>query len=1105
MVGISKRLLSLVVVLALGALLLPLESFAASTGQIKGRLTDRDSGEPVIGATVMVVGTSNGAMSDLDGNFAILRLEPGVYTVKISSVEYRTVEVTDVDVKIDETFEVNQKLDKAITELEEVITVIGQAPIIDKFVTTSQVSISQDEIKSLPVATVDNLLDKVAGVQTTAEGEVFIRGGRAGEVAYIVDGVPLGDPIGGSSIGASLSLVSGSISEIQIIKDGFDPEYGNALSGVINIRNLTGNKDNTVLNLKYITDDLGNRDMNKYSRNQDNLVFSLSGPDPILSSRILPALGITLLKDQEFTYYLYFEMDKNDGFHKWSDYDTQETKADAASYNILGFELPERAWNQYNVQFNTKFRPKQNLKFVASYKRWYTKAQPFDWRYRYSAATAPVIKQDREAFSLEVTHAVSKDMNYEMIVSMTDLEYTEAPGDPIHPGKTVEPDDFDLDSQVESFQDKNGNGVYDAPEPIINLYPDTASYGTNFTGPGYTYGEGQTVGLDSHGNIVWFNFNNNGIIDYIEGEPYLDLNGNGVWDEGDDLNDKNGNGILDRVDMINNVTLEPFVDGDLVLGEPFYDLNFNGVYDEGVDEFYIDVAGRNQDLNHNGQHDGPEDGWSPGVPFMDRNGNGIYDAPNNRYDVGEAYTDLNGNGVCDRTPVSFLDPGSFDEDADWTDYHVRTYRGEFKVVRQMGRHEVKSGVFFQRDEVDYGHIEQPYMQYTGRPDTTNAYVGRGAFRDFYAYKPFSGAVYFRDKIEYGSMIASLGLRWDFFLQDVNELAATLRQDDRGGLVEGDRHKFSPRIGFSYPISDKAKVYFNYGHFFQLPGFARMYARNTVSANQADVLGNPNLTYEKTIQYSFGVKYAMSESYSVDVEGYFKDEFDKINSGVIYGDYLQRQQFLNKDYGRSRGFEITLEKRGGGYVNGSLSYTYAYAYGKASKTNEQFQNDLVLSREPLTESPLDHDIRHSVQAGVQVYMPNNVKPRLFGIPIPNGWSLSLESIVRSGKPFTPDAKYPYISQSGTEDIETNSLRYPGTAVFDARFSKEFKLVDLDWQFIVWVENIFDSKNVTGIYTNTGRPDTRQLQYGVVEAGTPYDLNPDNWDYGRQIRLGIEVSI
>jgi hypothetical protein len=250
---------------------------------------------------------------------------------------------------------------------------------------------------------------------------------------------------------------------------------------------------------------------------------------------------------------------------------------------------------------------------------------------------------------------------------------------------------------------------------------------------------------------------------------------------------------------------------------------------------------------------------------------------------------------------------------------------------------------------------------------------------------------------------------------------------------------------------------------------------------------------------------MSESYSLDVAGYFKDEFDKVNSAEVTEGFLKRQQYLNRDYGRSRGFEVTLEKRGGGYVNGSVSYTYAFAFGKASKSNEEFQEDIVLSREPLTEAPLNEDIRHSLQAGIQIYMPTNVKPRLFGVPIPNGWSLSLESIVQSGRPFTPTSSYPGIALSGTEQIERNSLRYPGTAVFDIRFSKEFTLAALDWQFIFWVENVFDSRNVSTIYTNTGRADTQQNQSQVVYGGTAYDNNPYNYDYGRQIRLGVEVSI
>jgi len=1123
MAGIGKRLLATTLVLVLGLFLLPLDSFAASGGQIKGRITHKDTGEPVIGASVLVVGTTQGAMTDLDGYFQVLRMDPGIYTLRISHLEFVTVEVTDVEVKTDETFEVNQKMTPKVTDLETVITVKGTSDILDKFVVDSRVTISAETIKQRPVQTVDNLLEQVAGVQTTAEGEVFIRGGRAGEVAYIVDGVPIGDPLGsgGGQIGANLSLVSGSIAEIQIIKDGFDPEYGNALSGIVNILSQTGDKNNTRVNLQYLTDDFGNQALNKYSRNMDYVQLSVSGPDPLISEKILPALGLNFMRDQEFTYYLYADVEKSDGVYQMQDYNSPTTVRDWPSFGFLGFDIPERLNNRYHIQTNFRFRPRQNLKFVFSYKNWHTKQTLFNryyWDYRYSNLTAPVVREDQTSISLETTHSVSRDMNYEVILSVYDYSYERKPGDPDHPGKTLDPDQFYFEHEWETFTDRNGNGVYDPPEPLINLFPDTANYGNNFNGPGYTFGEfnwhqNQQGGLPVFSN---FRFNDNGLIDHYEGEPFIDLNGNGVWDEGDYLDDRNNNGILDqdRIPSVRTPRREPFVDGDSVIGEPFTDLNANGVFDgDRIDIFFISADENNQDLNHNGKYDGPYDStWTPGVPFLDRDGDGLYDPPNSIYDVGEPFTDLNGNGKYDYGGTdTFLEPRTHDDEAMWSTRSTRRYRGEIKIVRQINRHEVKAGFFLQREELDFAEIERPYLPYNGRPDTLNLYSDRGIFRDFYNYTPLSGAIYLRDKIEYGSMVAMLGLRWDFFLQDTDELAGVMRADDRGGLILGDRHRFAPRIGFSYPISDKAKVYFNYGHFFQLPYYYQMYRRNTTSADQNDVLGNPNLNYQKTIQYSFGIKYKMSENYAIDIEGYFKDEFDKINSGNVYEAHLIRQQYLNKDYGRGRGFELTLERRGGGRVNGSLSYAYAFAFGKDSKSAEQFERDLE-SREPLTEAPLKNDIRHTFKSGIVINMPQTVKPRLFGIPIPNGWSLSIETVIESGRPYTPASNYPGLA-SATTDPERYSLRFPMTATFDIRFTKEFAVAGLDWQFILWVENLFNRRNVVAMAddptgdasSSTGRPDTQQNINGVIFGGTDFDRNPYNWDYGRQIRFGLEVSI
>ena len=189
----------------------------------------------------------------------------------------------------------------------------------------------------------------------------------------------------------------------------------------------------------------------------------------------------------------------------------------------------------------------------------------------------------------------------------------------------------------------------------------------------------------------------------------------------------------------------------------------------------------------------------------------------------------------------------------------------------------------------------------------------------------------------------------------------------------------------------------------------------------------------------------------------------------------------------------------------MNYTYAFAYGKSSQTNANYMDDFELSREPLSEAPLDNDVRHRLVAAIQIFIPNTVQPRLFGLPIPNGWSIALEAEVQSGMPFTPAKSYPDLILTTGEDIQTNSLRMPSTITFDVRFTKDFKLVGLDYSFIVWIENIFDNRNVDYVYAATGRPDTQQNQNQIIKGGTPYDLNPDNWDYGRQIKVGLEVNL
>ena len=156
---------------------------AAAVGQIKGTITDKETGEAVIGASVMVVGTTYGAMTDFEGKYIIRRLQPGTYTVKISHLEFNTVEVIEVVVKPDLAAEVSIQLEKKTTDIGKTITISGQRDIIDRFETSNQISIHKEAIEKQPVTTVDELLDQGAGVVTNSSGEVFIRGGRADSYA----------------------------------------------------------------------------------------------------------------------------------------------------------------------------------------------------------------------------------------------------------------------------------------------------------------------------------------------------------------------------------------------------------------------------------------------------------------------------------------------------------------------------------------------------------------------------------------------------------------------------------------------------------------------------------------------------------------------------------------------------------------------------------------------------------------------------------------------------------------------------------------------------------------------------------------------------------
>ena len=199
--------------------------YAGSTGKLVGRVTDA-SGEPLVGVNIFVLESEQGAVTDLDGNYLILNVRPGTYTLRASYIGFQSILVRDVRIHIDRTTTQDFSLTEAVVSGTEVI-VTAERPLVERDRTSSRVSISSKDIQLLPTESFGQIVDRQAGVVNG-----HFRGGRMGEVAYMVDGVPVNDVFDYST---SYQVETMSIEEVEIISGTFNAEYGQAQSGVVNI------------------------------------------------------------------------------------------------------------------------------------------------------------------------------------------------------------------------------------------------------------------------------------------------------------------------------------------------------------------------------------------------------------------------------------------------------------------------------------------------------------------------------------------------------------------------------------------------------------------------------------------------------------------------------------------------------------------------------------------------------------------------------------------------------------------------------------------------------------------------------------------------------
>ena len=348
--------------------------------------------------------------------------------------------------------------------------------------------------------------------------------------------------------------------------------------------------------------------------------------------------------------------------------------------------------------------------------------------------------------------------------------------------------------------------------------------------------------------------------------------------------------------------------------------------------------------------------------------------------------------------------------------------------------------------------------------------------------PFELGAFVEDKIEYSGLIARLGLRFDAYNVNntyfSNVYAPFLNPNyDPTRPAVGDNAQFDrdlaatertpwvvrlqPRFGASFPISEATVFHMNYGAFLQRPPFERSLVSRIQRSNDLAIvqLGNQRLKPEETRMYEVGVAQGVPGGFTLDVSGYYKDVrnlvqlalFSESTTDIAY------QTFINRDYADIRGFRISLQRRSG-LLRGSVRYRYEVATGKTSSAEDAPPQT---TRNPdgtpnetrdgigLNDILLDFDRTHNLIVQLTASTPRTLGPSVGGVRPLGGWTASLRTRARSGRPYT--------SFAAGDDVLVADARAPTEYQTSLKLTRGFRLGSgARGNVFVEVANLFDQR-------------------------------------------------
>lgn len=408
---------------------------AGTTGILEGFVRDKATRAALIGVNITIVQTSQGAVTNNDGYFRIHNLPAGTYEVRVSIIGYQSMTFRNIIIRPDLTTRLNAEMTEAAIDMGEV-EVRAERPLIQRDVTGTIHQVEHEEIEKLPVDKFQEVVGLQAG--TTTEGN--IRGGKTREVSYLVDGVAVQDLVGG---GLGLQVPKSAIQQISVKTGGFDAEYGNALSGVVNVVTRSGGNTRDY-SVRADKDNLfGGKQVSK----ANEVEFSLAGP----------------FRKDKLHYFMAGNFNTTDT-RWWQDFQ-------------FFFDSPIRKELHGVARLDWRISPDKRLgvQTLFSFQDW--RDYEFSWRYNLSGL--PPRRQDGYRTALTWSHTISKNAFYSINLSQSRLHSRIGDGNPANASSAPYQYDFFLQYIVSGdrlWAGENFQRLYNLKADFTALLPPRHSF-----------------------------------------------------------------------------------------------------------------------------------------------------------------------------------------------------------------------------------------------------------------------------------------------------------------------------------------------------------------------------------------------------------------------------------------------------------------------------------------------------------------------------------------------------------------------------------------------------------------------------------------------------